>query len=157
MNISSVKRTTVSSPMRHAVVFFYKVLYCLHPPGMCVLPISAFPTNLVICHKWFALSHLTPPRGELVLNRNRLSLGWGVGVCLFSEFLCQCPPLTADAGKAGLKLHPFLCLWGQVTRMVGLISTWGFLHMKKAFPNLARTFLSSGPAVLYQFNGLEVI
>ena len=77
---------------------FYKVLYCFHPPGMCVLPISAFPTILAICHKWFALSHLISPRGELFLNRIK---------CLFFFFF------FGRVSKIPYKYTPFAAYAGE--------------------------------------------
>lgn len=144
--------------MRHALGF-YKVLRCFHPPGMCVLPISAFTTTPAICHNWFACSHLISPRGEPFLSTIQLCIyifcyycydlfiyrrffffwggGWGVA---FLSFFGSTPCLLPIMGKVRLKMHPchdhgdrwHLCP-GEMQDSIGM---WGSLHTE-AFPGLA--------------------
>lgn len=128
MNISFIKGTTVKQPDETCTCFFYKVLYCFHPPGLCVLPISAFPTTPAICHKWFALSHLISPRGKLFLNGIQLFVFWFlVG---FLNSLASTPCSLLVLGKAGLKLLPCPGCGGRWClcpgEMQGGIGTWGF-------------------------------
>lgn len=128
MNISFIKGTTVKQPNETCTVFFYKVLYCFHPPGMCVLPISAFPTTPAICHKWFVLSHLICLREEPFLNGIQLFAFRFFG--RVSKFPRKHTLLTACAGESWAEDAPLPWLWGRWClcpgEVQGGIGTWAF-------------------------------